>query len=245
MRVRDLLDVLAPPRCRACGAANAPPLCGGCVAAVRWRPPGDHAPPPGSGLSRCVTLLWLEEPAADWIHRFKYPRPGVSGLDGTVRALGRELAGRLAARLDPRPGDRVVAIPLHRHRLRERGFNPAAVIAREAFAGSPARLAPGLLERVRDTPSQAGLGRRARLRNVEGAFRGRLGSGPRPSRVWLVDDVVTTGATLAAAAAALRAAGVGEVIGVGLARTPVSPLSAEGWKGGGGAAAIRSDRPLV
>jgi predicted amidophosphoribosyltransferase len=76
---------------------------------------------------------------------------------------------------------------------------------------------PRLLARLRDTPSQTGLSRRARRRNVRGAFRAL---GPAPARVWLVDDVVTTGATLWEAARVLRRAGAREVVALCAARTP-------------------------
>jgi predicted amidophosphoribosyltransferase len=71
---------------------------------------------------------------------------------------------------------------------------------------------------VRDTPSQTGLDRRARARNVAGAFRVRRGA-RIPPRVWLVDDVVTTGATLAEAARVLRRAGARQVAAICAART--------------------------
>ena len=78
---------------------------------------------------------------------------------------------------------------------------------------------PSLLVRTRDTPTQTGLDRRARARNVAGAFRATTASS-LPGRVWLVDDVVTTGATLFEAARALRRVGAGAVVGVCVARTP-------------------------
>ncbi len=105
----------------------------------------------------------------------------------------------------------------HPRRLRARGFNPASELARAIARPIGARLAVGALERVRDTPTQTGLDRAARRRNVRGAFRARA---PLPARIWLVDDVVTTGSTLAEAARALRRAGARTVIGLCAARTP-------------------------
>ena len=113
----------------------------------------------------------------------------------------------------------VVPLPLHPRRLRQRGFNPAQLLARSVARALDVRLAPGLLERMRDTPSQTGLDRRERHRNVRDAFRARAGCRP-PPRVLLVDDVVTTGSTLAEAARALRRAGALEVAAVCAARTP-------------------------
>jgi predicted amidophosphoribosyltransferase len=84
---------------------------------------------------------------------------------------------------------------------------------------------PTALIRIRDTPSQTGLGRRERRRNVEGAFRAR-GDLDGITRVWLVDDVVTTGSTTAAAAHALTECGVRSVTVVCAARTPLPPREA-------------------
>ena len=117
-------------------------------------------------------------------------------------------------------------VPLHPRRLRERGFNPAALIAREFARETGARLAPRALLRLRDTPSQTGLGRAARRRNVEGAFAcrpgvslGAPGSSTPAGAIWLVDDVVTTRSTLDASARALRKAGAQQIAAVCLART--------------------------
>ena len=106
---------------------------------------------------------------------------------------------------------------MHPRRLRGRGFNPAAVAARHAARALSLELRSTALQRVRDTPSQTGLGRRERRRNVRGAFRAR---GAVPERIWLVDDVVTTGATLEEAARALRRAGARQVVALCVARTP-------------------------
>lgn len=220
MRIRDLLDLLAPPHCLACGAPGSEPLCRVCQDAAPWRDADDDAAPPGSSdLLACPTLLWLEGPVGAWLHRFKYPARGWAGLDGTASGLIAALAVRLGERLAPGPRDLVVPIPLHARRLRARGFNPALALARDAFAQWGTPVSGRVLARIRDTPSQTGLDRAQRRLNVEGAFVCRPSRGWPPDCVWLVDDVITTGATLAAAASALRRAGVPRVIGVGLART--------------------------
>jgi predicted amidophosphoribosyltransferase len=108
-------------------------------------------------------------------------------------------------------------VPQHPRRLRARGFSPAREVARVVARAAGARLSARALLRTRDTPSQTGLARAARERNVRGAFRARASV---PPRVWLVDDVVTTGSTLAEAARALRGAGAREVVGVCVAWTP-------------------------
>jgi ComF family protein len=142
---------------------------------------------------------WLHGGAlAEAIHRLKYG--GRSELAGTL--------GVLFSGADPPRADVVAPIPLHPQRLRQRGFDHAYLLAREASRrfGLPLR---GLLERTRATRAQVGLDRRARELNVRGAFRAL-----RPLegvRVCLVDDVLTTGATAAAAARALLSAGAARV----------------------------------
>jgi ComF family protein len=115
--------------------------------------------------------------------------------------------------------DLVLAMPLSRERLAARGFNQALEIARRMAprAKTPAEL----LLRLRDTPPQASLGRGERLANVRHAFgidpqRGRL---VRGRQVLLVDDVMTSGASLFTAAAVLRQAGAARVCAAVLART--------------------------
>jgi ComF family protein len=114
--------------------------------------------------------------------------------------------------------DLVAPVPLHPRRLRERGFSPAALLARALAREARVPVAPTLLARVRDTRSQTELSRAERRRNVAGAFVPRTAA---PARVWLVDDVVTTGSTLAEAARALRRAGAREIVGVCLAWRPL------------------------
>ena len=128
-----------------------------------------------------------------------------------------ETAGALLARATaelPAP-DRVIPIPLHPRRLRARGFNPAGRLARSLARSRGLRFDPVALVRCRDTESQTGLSAAARRRNVAGAFVG-TGRVPRGT-IWLVDDVVTTGSTLEAAARALRREGGTRVIGVAAA----------------------------
>lgn len=147
------------------------------------------------------------------IHRFKYQGE---------RARGRFLGQLLADYVVERPGaergapDVVLALPLHRTRHRERGFNQSEILA-QAVAG---RLAIPLvrgLQRTIPTRPQVGLGAEARRANVRDAFLCD-GTRIRGTRVLLIDDVVTTGATMEAAARATLAAGASAVEGLALAR---------------------------
>jgi len=144
------------------------------------------------------------------IHRPKY------GDDPSLaRRLGALLAHALADTLPP--CDLVIPVPLHRRRLAARGFNQAVEIAR-ALARP---IAYDVVVRVRDTPSQVGFTRADRLANVRAAFAPRSPFALRDRRVVVLDDVVTTGATLTEVAAAARAAGATHVACVALARAPL------------------------
>lgn len=147
------------------------------------------------------------------MHRFKYQ--GWRRLAGPLADLVAE-----ALAVEGIAASWMVAVPLHRSRYGERGFNQAELLAdelRRRFALTPP---PGALHRVRPTPPQVGHDRRWRLQNVSGAFEWR-GRPLKGSAIVVVDDVATTGATLDACASALRAAGSGPVTGVSVARVKV------------------------
>jgi ComF family protein len=143
------------------------------------------------------------------IRRFKYGGKDRSGR----RDLARPLASLLGPLLAARPSCLVVPVPLSPRRLAERGFSQALELARLA---APGRVVPALV-RVRETQEQAGLDRTGRVRNVAGAFAA-VTHAVAGHPVALVDDVVTTGATAAACARALRRAGAVEVVVCALAR---------------------------
>jgi ComF family protein len=214
------LDLLLPPICAHCGCAvdAGAALCPPCdLRLPRW----EEMAPQLAGLEACVAGLCYAGEAVDWIHRFKYPKPGLSGLDPAAACVLRGVM-REAAERAPGPAPQlVVPVPLHPRRLRMRGFNPAGVLARAVAREVGTRFEATALVRVRDTPSQTGLTRSVRRRNLRGAIRAasrrRL-----PERVWLVDDVVTTGSTLEAAAEALRRGGVKSVVAVCAAFTPLA-----------------------
>ncbi len=150
-------------------------------------------------------------PLADAIRRFKF---------GRMPALGRTLASLL--REDEELTDKealerrlIVPVPLHYRRLRQREFNPASLLVLAApLTGIRAFDA---LSRVRDTPPQTALSGRARQNNVRDAFVGRRDR-VRGRSVLLIDDVMTTGATVEACTRALRQAGAIEVSVLTMAR---------------------------
>jgi ComF family protein len=118
------------------------------------------------------------------------------------------------------PGSLIVPAPLHRRRLFARRYNQAALLAQAVAKTCGARFEPMLLERTRPTPPQKNLSPDARRRNVAGAFAVRAGMIDRASgsHAVLVDDVLTTGATLSACARALKKAGAARVDALVLAR---------------------------
>jgi ComF family protein len=149
-----------------------------------------------------------------------------------IKPLAGWFAERLAevARQEPDilPVDLVVPVPLHRDRLRDRGYNQAELIARPLAKRLKLAYDPGLLIRTKSRPSTLRLSLHQRWSTVRGAFATRPGSLVDNLRVLLVDDVMTTGATLDACARALRKAGVAGVFALTVARSLRSGAAAPG-----------------
>jgi ComF family protein len=199
-------------------------LCGACEAELPAAPEPACprcalASPGGSVCGRClahkphydatVSALAYDFPADVLIHALKF---------GGELALADWLGTRLSHKLPVAgPVDFLVPVPLSAARLRGRGYNQAAELGRTVARFARVPLLARLCERVNDTPPQTELPWAERERNVRGAFR--CTGDVRGSRVAVVDDVMTTGATLDALARALKAAGAAHVVNLVVART--------------------------
>lgn len=232
--IDSAVDLLFPPRCVACNRLGAwlcescmaqikvicPPLCGRC-----GLPLGDT----GAGGSIPVRCGRCRQLPQEWeallayafhdgalreaIHLFKYEDMRcLAPLFGELMASGWRLLS---------PGgwqpDVLVPIPLHLSRQRQRGYNQAALLARELGSRLGCPVVEGTLVRIKPTAPQVGLGleeRRANVRGVFGCQDGRLSG----KKVLLVDDVCTTGSTLESACLAMKEAGATSVLAYTLAR---------------------------
>ncbi|HYQ03372.1 MAG TPA: double zinc ribbon domain-containing protein [Polyangiaceae bacterium] len=208
-----LLNLLAPERCLACEAPEptASGFCGACGEPQPLLDVACHI----SGVPVFAGARYAE-PLISAIHRFKY-----GAAPELCAALCRH-SGRGIDLLGIEPSDVWVPVPLHPLRLAERGYNQAALIARELARSQRAHVDTLRLRRLRYTEQQAKRDRHGRAQNVAAAFRVRDAATPR-KRVVLVDDVVTTGATFAACIEALRAAGDNVIGCVAVACATTSP----------------------
>jgi ComF family protein len=219
----NIQDWLLPRLCPACGDPSGPgrELCPGCEqslpallhacprCAIPYEHPDTHGEcgtcqkqPPA--FTRSIALYRFAPPVDHFIRELKFHQQL-----GLARLLGERLAQRLALE-GPRP-DLVLPVPLHTARLRERGYNQALEIARPVARLLDLPLAVHSLRRVRATAPQTGMALAARRKNLRGAFALQPGAELKNLRVALVDDVMTTGSTVQAAAQCLRAAGARDV----------------------------------
>lgn len=203
--IRAWLELLVPSVCPGCDAARRAgdeTLCAACSRELE----------PADALRGVATALAYRGLGARLVQRFKYV--GRSDARGVLVDL-------LAVRAAELRFDVVVPLPRHPERIRTLGRDPVHDLARDLARHTQSRLAGSALRRVRETRSQTGLSTADRRANVAGAFMAAPGS-LRGLRALLLDDVVTTGATLASAVGALEAAsGARSVIPLAVAGTPL------------------------
>jgi len=226
--VAPIVDLIYPPRCPLCGAAIGAQtgLCGTCWSELRI--PGEPAcascqrPLESADVgerAHCAPCL-ASPPKHDGIAAGTLYGEGSRKLvlafkHGRRIALAPMLARLIATRLPALEGDwLVVPVPLHRWRLWSRGFNQAALLARELARLAGQTLMVDGLVRIKRTPMLGGLGRKARARALSGALavNPARASALRGAQVILVDDVLTSGATSDTCVRTLKRAGASKVV---------------------------------
>jgi len=221
-----LVDWLWPTRCLLCGERGHArrDLCAACATCLprnhsacrRCAMPLSAHACGGDAMPVCGECLRHPSPLAEVHAAFLYAFP-IDRLLPRFKFHGDLAAGRLLSQLAtdafaflPRP-QALVALPLHGARLGQRGYDQALELARPMARALRIPLRSDALVRIRATEPQSRLDARQRHRNLHRAFAAAAGVAPLPAHVALVDDVMTTGATLHAAALALRRAGVERV----------------------------------
>lgn len=228
---RQLLQGISrrlPSQCAVCHAWPSQSVCEACVAAFAQPVARCQtcALPVPADVRQCGACIVTPPPLDACLAALPYAYPW-SGLVADFKFHARPAwAGSFAALLRAAPwvepaldaADLLVPMPLSRERLRERGYNQAHALARALDA---AKVDHGLLLRIADTPAQRTLTRSERLRAVQNAFAvdPLIAHRAQGRRIVLVDDVMTSGASLHAAARALRRAGAAHITGLVLART--------------------------
>jgi competence protein ComFC len=222
-----LVSLFFPPHCASCGAdtQRGVHVCADCTVRARpiERPFCQRCSEPFEGEIEgdfqcancggrelhfdCAVAPYLSRGIVrEFIHRFKYDHERF-----LRRPLGDWLADALSdARLQNPPFDAIVPVPLHPARLRERGFNQAALLA-ELLAERAAVPVFECLQRTRYTTTQTRLDRHERMENLRNAFRVRQSASVQSRHLLIVDDVFTTGSTVDECARVLRRAGAASV----------------------------------
>ena len=223
---RAAANLFLPPACVACGAPVAT-ICADCRCRLLPLPaphctycgqPLDpagsvahHCLVAGSDLRQVIVPYCYQDPLDAIIHAFKY-----SGYFALAEPLGDLLVAAWPRWLAP--PQVIVPVPLHAHRLRERGFNQSALLARRLARATGLPLDERAVLRIKHTMPQVGLNPDERHHNVSGAFAADSAR-VRHRHILLVDDVFTTGATMHAAASSLVESGAATVSAYCLART--------------------------
>ncbi len=208
------LDILFPPRCVFCRRilrSGVAPICGLCRDTLPYTDGGGEKH--GDFFSVCVAPLYYEDDVRDSLLRFKF-----KDATGYSKAYGKLLADCIRTNLSGRY-DLISWVPLSSRRLKERGYDQAMLLAL-ATALELDDVAVSTLEKPLDVDKQSTIGSpEMRRANVSGAYRVVDGTLVEGKRVLLIDDIVTTGATLSECAKTLLAAGASEVLCAAIART--------------------------
>lgn len=211
--ISGLLDLLFPPKCAFCRRlvkSNKNLLCPACRGNLPYTEDGGAQH--GDFFRLCVSALYYEDTVREALLRYKFQ--GSSGYAGT---FGRLLADCIRANLRGQY-DLISWVPLSRERLRERGYDQAMLLA-QAAALELQDVAVSTLDKVRNAEKQSGVGSAEKRRaNISGAYRVADAELIQGRRILLIDDIVTTGATLSECARTLLEGGASQVVCATVAR---------------------------
>ena len=211
--ISGLLDLLFPPKCAFCRRlvkSNNNLLCPACRANLPYTEDGGAQH--GDFFRLCVSALYYEDRVREALLRYKFQ--GSSGYAGT---FGRLLADCIRANLRGQY-DLISWVPLSRERLRERGYDQAMLLA-QAAALELQDVAVSTLDKVRNAEKQSGVGSAEKRRaNISGAYRVADAELIQGRSILLIDDIVTTGATLSECARTLLEGGASQVVCATVAR---------------------------
>ena len=207
--LNSILDLIFPPRCEVCRKSSQEALCQDCFIKIKFMKP--HL-----GIYSASTY---DGPLKEAIQRFKFKNR---------KRLAEPLGLLLVKYLSHSPGlnmkelDLIVPVPLHRNRLKERGFNQVELLVKKLAQYFEIPVVPAL-ERTRHTKAQFDLARHERFPNIKGAFAVKPYISVLNKRVLLVDDIYTTGATIAECSLGLKQAGAKRVEILTLSRAVEQP----------------------
>lgn len=233
--VSGVVDMLYPRRCAACGkpaGEAAWHVCWDCLAQL-WPIQSPRCAKCGNPISGMVmneytcsfcrkdtpaydkarSAVHFDGPIMTLLHHFKY-----SGAAWLSRDLGMLLGACISANFERHEVDAVIYVPLHHRKERERTYNQAALLAAYVADGLDIPVMHSIIARARDTPSQTSLSANKRKENVSGAFVVKNPRWADGRRFLLVDDVMTTGATVDECARQLKDAGAARVLVATVAR---------------------------
>ena len=193
--------------------SDSPGLCDSCWDDIDIWDSGLHEVGFEHEFDQIVILYQFNDCIRSLIHALKYRGKTLPG-----QIFGKALGQRIGGLFDP--DTVIVPVPLHAAKKRARGYNQSEIIARAAGRVSGLQVLANALKRVRLTPTQTQLGVLERQHNVQGAFRVRLPASIEGRHVFLIDDVITTGATLNACVLALRSAGA-QCVSIGAVASPL------------------------
>lgn len=213
--VRRLLDLLYPPKCMLCRRILPDSRTSVCPACMDRLPEHDGANPHVQYAERCIATFFYEDTLREAFHRFKFGGCTFYAEqfgDWMSVTIGDKLAGKF---------DCVSWVPVSKKRRRERGYDQTELLCRRICENLGVRPVP-LLRKTRHTPMQSGLhDAAARAANVRGAYEENPDADPAGKHILLIDDIVTTGATLSECCRVLLTAGAESVVCAALA-TPRS-----------------------